>query len=227
MGYSVLYKKLDDQVLPGDLQRDEPGGNINSLNRANIGLFIGHSVAARDAEETYISRQSYVPVYNRTFNTMEFVGTSEMEFGSDQLKWMAFFSCNMFRDSLYRTDGIYDDFRNFFALPMNADLHILQGYATEMSVHPDFAFWWTLALRKSPLVTTPNHSVIGAWNFACRRTQRTSPDAENVSRSITWPECVSDFIYSYGAQTNPDRDPTDPLEQEALIEIDHGADSPD
>jgi hypothetical protein len=112
---------------------------------------------------------------------------------------------------------------------MNANLHILQGYATEMSVYPDFAFWWTLALRKSPLVIDEaDHTVIGAWNFACRRTQRSSlSDPENFARSITWPECQLDFIYGYGPQTNPDRDPTDPLEQEALIEIDHGANSPD
>ena len=158
---------------------------------------------------------------------MTFVGSSSMNFGSEQLKWMAYFSCNMFRDGLYRPDGIYDEMKNFFALPMNGYLHIMQGYATEMSVHPDLSFYWTLALRQSSIVTSPNYSVIGAWNYACRRTQPvpTAIDTVNVARSLTWPECQADFIFGYGPQTEPNRDPTDPLEQADLLEIDHAANS--
>jgi hypothetical protein len=115
--------------------------------------------------------------------------------------------------------------KNSFALPMNGYLHILQAYATEMSIHPDFAFRWTLALRGSSLASAPNHSVIGAWNYACRNTQPpgTPTDPVNVARSVTWPECQADFIYGYGPQTEPNRDPTDPTEQAELLEIDHAA----
>lgn len=228
MGYSVLYKKLDDDVLPEHLAQD-PFDPPNIFNLANVGLYVGHSVAARDAESGFFFLQSYVPIYNGPANTMTFVGSTSMIFGSDQLKWMAFFSCNMLRDGIYRSDGIYDQMKNSFTLPLNGNLHILQAYATEMSVHPEFSFRWTLALRGSSLVTAPNHSVIGAWNYACRNTQPipSGTDPVNVARSLTWPECLGDFIYGYGPQTEPNRDPSDPTEQEAILEIDHAADSPE
>ena len=226
LGYSVIHKKLDDQVQPNDILQD-PFEGPNIFNQANIGLFVGHSVAARDAEAGQIVRQSYIPIYNKLADSMTFVGSGSMSFGSDQLKWMAFFSCNMFRSELYRSDGVYDEQKNFFSLPMNGNLHIMQGYATEMSVHPDFPFWWALAFRKSILTVPADQSVIGAWNFACRRTQPTPTvnDPVNVARSVYWPECQGDFIYGYGPQTDPFRDPEDPTEQADLLEDDHPANS--
>jgi hypothetical protein len=228
MGYSVLFKKLDDDVHPGDLAQD-PFDPPNALNSVNLGLYVGHSVAAKDAEQSYIWKQSYVPIYNSTFNSMDFVGSSSMNFGSENLKWMAFFSCNMFRSEFYRSDGIYEEMKNFFAVPMNGNLHILQGYATEMSVHPDFPFYWTLALKGSPLVGAADKTVIGAWNYVCRRTQPVGSvtDPVNVARSIYWPECQGDYIYGYGPQTDPNRDPEDPTEQESLQERDEPADAPE
>jgi len=228
LGYAVLSKKLDDQVVPEDIAQD-PFDPPNIFNRANIGLFVGHSVAAKDAESGLIGRQAYVPIYNRVFDNMTFVGSSSMNFGSEQLKWMAFYSCNIFRSILYRPDGIYEEQKNFFILPMNGDLHIMQAYATEMSVLPDMAYWWVVALRQTPLSRPQDRSVIGAWNFVCRRTQPpASPtDPVNVARSVFWPECEGDFIFGYGPQTEPNRDPTDPSEQADLNERDEPANAPD
>jgi len=99
-----------------------------------------------------------------------------------------------------------------------------------MSVHPEFAFRWALALQGSSIISPANYSVIGAWNYACRNTQShtfTATDPINVARSVTWPECQADFILGYGSQTEPNRDPNDPTEQESLLEIDHDADSPE
>lgn len=84
-------------------------------------------------------------------------------------------------------------------------------------------------MQKKPLFSA-NHTVIGAWNYACRSTQPrgTQNDPVNIARSIYWPECVGDYIYGYGPQTDPDiADPNDPLEQENLLEEDHAADSPE
>jgi len=61
--------------------------------------------------------------------------------------------------------------KNHFALPMTGYLHMVQAYATEMSVHPEMAFWWTLALQKNPLVPSEFHTVRGAWRYVCRATQ--------------------------------------------------------
>jgi hypothetical protein len=223
MGYSVIDKKLDDQVQPNDIA--QPFGPPNMFNLADIGLYVGHSVAARDAEASQWIPHAYIPIYNRTTDTMTFVGSYDMWFGSPVLKWMAFFSCNMFRDDLYRSDGIYGPMKNWFQLPMNGYLHIMQGYATEMSVHPDMPFWWTLALRKSAFVEPRDHTVIGAWNFVCRTTQKNANPADplNIARSVYWPECGNDFILGYGSQTEPNRDP---LEQADLVETDEPANAP-
>jgi hypothetical protein len=217
-GYPVVFKKLDDQVKGADLKSSP----TNMFNQANIGLYIGHSVAAIDIERNYLYPMSYVPIFNSAANTMEFVRSHDMRFGSTELKWMCFFSCNMFRDGLYRANGIYDGMKANLNVPMNGRLHILQGYASEMSVHPDFIFWWTSALRQQPFVSSGNYTVIAAWNFACRRTQPqgTMSDPANVARSITWPECQGDFILGYGPNTVPNRAPNDPSEQADLLEID-------
>lgn len=228
MGYVPVFKKLDDDIGGDDIRR-QGFNNTNWFNFVKIGLYIGHSSAGRDIEIGMAHRQSYVPIYNSVFDTMDWVGASEMEFGSPYLKWMAFYSCNLFRD-YYRTDAIYGEMKSHFALPMNGYLHIMQAFATENSVHPDMGFYWTIALRGSPLTSLADRSVIGAWNYVCRRTQWNPqhPDPDpNVARSVYWPECGGDFIYGYGPQTEPDRDPSDPLEQADLLENDHPANTPD
>jgi hypothetical protein len=228
MGYPAVFKKEDDAVLGDDIRR-QGYSNTNVFNFVTLGLYIGHSAAGRDTQSGMSHRQSYVPIYNSGMDTMDWVGASEMEFGSQHLKWMAFYSCNLFRDD-YRSDAIYGEMKSHFALPMNGYLHVLQAFATENSVHPDMAYYWTSALRGSLLTSPSDRSVIGAWNYVCRRTQWNPqhPDPEpNVARSVYWPECAGDFIYGYGPQTEPDRDPSDPLEQADLLENDHLATSPD
>jgi hypothetical protein len=222
IGYQLLVKNSDDFCTPADLRAASAGG-VNTLSQVNIGLFAGHSVAGRDMELSIGYLQSYVPIYNKAADTMTFVKLSEMSFGSSNLKWMAFYSCNMFRDDLYRQNGIYQQLRNNFALPMSTDLHVLQGFATENSVHPSMVYFWTKALSgHSPLAT--HQTLLGAWRFVCIMTQPVEPVGdENVSRSIYWPECAGDYIYGYGPQTDPDRDPTDPTEQFDLMEDDQHA----
>jgi len=202
IGYELLVKNSDDACSPADLRKTSSGGS-NTLNQVNVGLFVGHSVAGKDMELSIGYLQSYVPIYNKIANTMTFVKSSEMRFGSSNLKWMAFYSCNLFRDSLYRPDGVYDQLKNNLAIPMSSQLHILQGYATEMSVHTDMVYWWTKAFGQKTL-TAGDWTVIGAWNYVCLQTQpaESSSDA-NVARSIYWPACAGDYIYGWGPQTDP------------------------
>ncbi|MBM4094867.1 MAG: hypothetical protein FJ276_36470 [Planctomycetes bacterium] len=228
MGYVPVFKKLDDEIVGDDLRR-QGWDNTSWFNQVNIGLYIGHSSAGKDIQSGMGYRQSYLPIYNSMLDTMDWVGASEMEFGSPYLKWMAFYSCNLLRSYLYRADGVYDEMKNHFALPMNGYLHILQAYATEMSVHPDMAFYWTTALRGSIFTSAEDRTVVGAWNYVCRNTQWNPqhPDPDpNVARSVYWPECAGDYIYGYGPQTEPDLDPDDPLEEFNLEEADHPANSP-
>jgi hypothetical protein len=160
MGYAVVSKKFNDEVHPDDIA--QPFGPPNMFNLAAIGLYVGHSVAGRDAEVGQWIPHAYIPIYNSAADTMTFVGTYDMWFGSPALKWMAFYSCNMFRSDLYRPDGIYETMKNWFQLPLNGYLHIMQGFATENSVHPDMSFYWPLALRGSPLARPADKTVIGA-----------------------------------------------------------------
>jgi hypothetical protein len=151
---------------------------------------------------------------------MDFVKLTQMMFGSPNLSWMAFYSCNLLRDSSYRGNGVYDEVKNHFALPMNTYLHVLQAFATENTVHPSMVYFWTKALsRKSR--NPSEHTVLGAWRYVCLTTQpKESGAGANVSRSVYWPECVDDYIYGWGPQTEPDRDPEDPLEHVFLLEDD-------
>lgn len=223
IGY-YAFQKGDDAVTPGDLRKTSVTGGSNILNQFNIGVFIGHSVAGRDAEISLGHLQSYVPIYNSAANSMTFVkAATEMQFGSTNLKWMCFYSCNLLRDE-YRANPIYSQMKNAFHLPMNGRLHILQAYATEMSVHHGMAKVWTKALSgRSPL--RQYDTVIGAWQYVCLETQPKESDnaKANYSRSVYWPECVNDYIYGYGPQTDPSRSPSDPTEQANLLEDDQRA----
>ena len=134
---------------------------------------------------------------------MTFVKSSEMRFGSENLKWMAFYSCNLLRDSLYRQNGIYDQLKNNFAIPMSSQLHILQAFATEMSVLPDMVPFWTRALGQKT-ASASDWTVLGAWKYVNLNTQPVEPVGDaNVSRSVYWPECAGDYIYGWGPQTDP------------------------
>jgi hypothetical protein len=225
LGYRMTVKKLDDQVTPEDLKFELNGGS-NTLRKANLGLFIGHSVAGRDFEIGYNYRQSYIPIYNSQTDTMTSLNCNDMFFGTGDLKWIAFFSCNLLRSEFYRDDGVCEQLQNNFALPMSGLLHILQAYATEMSVHNQMAERWIEALT-GDTSSSENHSVIGAWSYVCRRTQPRFDSDINVARSLFWPECQGDFLYGFGPQTDPDRDPSDPLEQADLAFIDARADDPE
>ena len=88
---------------------------------------------------------------------------------------------------------------------------------------------WMAALENSPLVPARNQGVIAAWNYVCRRTQQSFDlsDPSNVARSVYWPECQGDFIYGYGPQTEPNRNPNDPSQQDDLLERDEDAYAPD
>jgi hypothetical protein len=135
---------------------------------------------------------------------MTWVGMYDMDLGSSNLKWMAFYSCNMFRDDAYRSDGVYTVMKNNEHLAMNSHLHIMQGYATEMTVRHDMADFWVPAL--TGLTSSSNDStVLGAWRYVCLKTQPVESSSNaNVSRSAYWPECAGDHIYGYGSQTDPD-----------------------
>lgn len=220
MGYPIQFDHGDDECKPEDLLSNSLGGN-GFFNSANLSLFIGHSAAAKETIVSLGHSQSFIPIYDSSAGTITWVGMNDMRLGSSTLKWAAFYSCNLFRDSP-RADPIYPSMKNLDHLAMTSDLHIMQAYATEMSVHPDFSFYWPNALHAGT-GDPNNHTVLGAWRYVCIRTQpKESGTAANISRSAYWPECAGDFIYGYGAQTEPDPDHI----QGELLEDDQTAPAP-
>lgn len=215
MGYFIKYIEGDDQVSAGDLQKGSLGGN-GTFNSATISLYIGHSGAGKENIVALAHPQTYIPIYNNSSDTMSWVGMNDMRLGSSNLKWAAFLSCNMFRDSAYRSFGSYAQMKNNNHLGITTDLHIMQAYATEVLVHPSFGKWWNKALLNDTGVAE-DATVVGAWNYACRLTQGKETAANvNYCRSACWPECIGDYIYGYGPQTDPDPDRL----QGELVEID-------
>ena len=202
-GYPLGFVYGDDNFKAAALQKSSLGGS-NVLNDVTIGLYVGHSVAVKENIVALAHPQSYIPVYDSVAATMTWVGMNDMDLGSDHLKWMAFYSCNLFRDDAYRANGCYTLMKNNNHLAMNSSLHIMQAYATEVTVRHDMGLFWTVALIGATSLSSDN-TVLGAWRYVCLKTQPLETTANaNVSRSIYWPECASDHIYGYGSQTDPD-----------------------
>lgn len=193
----------DDNFKAAALQKSSLGGS-NILNNVTIGLYVGHSAACKENIVALAHPQSYIPVYDSGAGTITWVGMNDMDLGSDHLKWMAFYSCNMFRDNAYRANGVYTLMKNNEHLAMNTSLHIMQAYATEMTVRHDMGLFWSVALIGATSLSSDN-TVLGAWRFVCLKTQPLESSSNaNVSRSAYWPECAGDHIYGYGPQTDPD-----------------------
>lgn len=202
-GYPLGFIYGDDDFKAAALQKSSLGGS-NILNNVTIGLYVGHSAMGKENIVALAHPQSYIPVYDSVAGTMSWVGMNDMDLSSDNLKWMAFYSCNMFRDAAYRANGSYSLMKNNEHLAMNSSLHIMQAYATEVTVRHDMARFWIVALIGSTSFSSDN-TVLGAWRFVCLKTQPLESSANaNVSRSAYWPECAGDHIYGYGSQTDPD-----------------------
>jgi hypothetical protein len=217
-GYPLGFIYGDDSVS-GDAFRKSSLGGSNIFNNVTIGLYAGHSAACKENIVALAHPQSYIPVYHTGTGSMDWVGMYDMDLGSSNLKWVAFFSCNMFRDDAYRANGSYSLMKNNEHLAINTSLHIMQGYATEMTVRHDMGLFWAVALV-GPTTLTSDNTVLAAWRFVCLKTQPVESATEaNVSRSAYWPECAGDHIYGYGSQTDPDLDHI----QEELLEDDQMA----
>jgi hypothetical protein len=217
-GYPLGFIYGDDDFKAAALQKSSLGGS-NILNNVTIGLYVGHSAMGKENIVALAHPQSYIPVYDSGAGTMTWVGMYDMDLGSSNLKWMAFYSCNLFRDDAYRANGSYSLMKNNEHLAMNSSLHIMQAYATEVTVRHDMGLFWTVALIGSTSLSSDN-TVLGAWRYVCLKTQPVESVANaNVSRSAYWEECASDHIYGYGSQTDPDPSHI----QEELLEDDQMA----
>ena len=217
-GYPLGFIYGDDDFKAAALQKSSLGGS-NILNNVTIGLYVGHSAMGKENIVALAHPQSYIPVYDSGAGTMTWVGMYDMDLGSSNLKWMAFYSCNLFRDDTYRANGSYSLMKNNEHLAMNSSLHIMQAYATEVTVRHDMGLFWTVALIGSTSLSSDN-TVLGAWRYVCLKTQPVESVANaNVGRSAYWEECASDHIYGYGSQTDPDPSHI----QEELLEDDQMA----
>jgi len=214
-GYEGVYNNGvlgDDEVVSLDfypLTARVPGEQTGTgaLSLADIGLFIGHSAQGKKNVFPYNTGLSYIPLYSSATDTFTFLSQADFVLGGQRLKWMAFYSCNMFRDSIYRTGGSYFSIKyhgSGTGIPMNTSLHTLHGFSTEMSVHSLFGAVWMAALTKKT-VDPQEHTLIGAWGRVSRKTQPHSESVanENVARSIYWPECQGDYLQGYGPNTTP------------------------
>ena len=203
MGYNVPFIYGDDDFAAQALQKASLGGS-NIFNNVNLALYVGHSAAGKENIVALSHPQSYIPVYRKASDSFTWIGMNDMNLGSSNLKWASFYSCNLFRDSAYRSFGCYTQMKNNNHLAMNTHLHIMQAYATEVSVLPDLGKYWVHALIGGTGIAT-DKTVLGAWKYVCVNTQpKESAANANVSRSIYWPECAGDYIYGYGSQTDPD-----------------------
>lgn len=217
---------MDDAISAAWFKPAINGGS-DYLNKGDIALYVGHSAVSATKLFPHNNYMPFIPIYNSITGAKEWVGMHEMSLGSPTLKWAAFYSCNWLREDntvLARTPNatpkgvIPGLLQSANGLCMNNQLHILHGFATEMTVHSGFSKEWIKALTQNTGVAA-NHTMLGAWRWICRRTQpQETPSTRNRSLSLFWPECQNDFFIGYGPNTPPVLHPSGALELQQNFE---------
>ena len=118
---------------------------------------------------------------------------SEMNFGSDHLKWMAIKACfSLRRENVESMDA-------HFIYPFNSDLHFMLGFDTVCYSDLDFAAKWASLMTKS------NRTVYDAWFDAGSKSYSGVSD---TIRQAVWGHGgnFSDHITQYIGGTSGDLD---------------------
>lgn len=131
--------ELGDDALEAKALRKPAKGGTNKFNEGNIGLLVGHGI--RGDSPDFIATNTgalgtYFPIYKTGSTNYDWVRLSECDFGSNNLRWMGIYSCNMLNQISY--DSMYAK----GVLPINEDLHLLLGAKTPVFMYDSFGQKW-------------------------------------------------------------------------------------
>jgi len=171
----------DDQVLRTNLvgRGYIPGsGNIDSsqswFNRyANMGLLVGHTLEYNPPgfpQSTFGPLAAY-PLYNtKATNGYTWIPDMEMRFGSQYLRWMGYYGCNVLREPRWR------EVWSRFTWPIGGYCNVYCATASSIYMYDTMGRLWAQGLQ-GELNGTPM-TIVDAWAEAGRRAHA----AENDSR---------------------------------------------
>lgn len=191
------FAKRDEELYGSDLKY-----NTSPFNNSNhIGLLLLHGLYGTSAD-WYASQcqQIYFPLWSfgvqrdgTVTSREEWVRMSEMNFGSDTLKWMAIKACF----SLRQENVVSMD--SHFVYPFNSDLHLMLGFDTVCYEDLRFSKTWANLMIKS------NLTVYGAWVEAGRNSFKGVPV---TIRAAAWGHSgnFGDHITEYLGSSSGDLD---------------------
>ncbi|MEI7733802.1 MAG: DUF6345 domain-containing protein, partial [Verrucomicrobiota bacterium] len=168
-------------------------GTLQITRKLGLGLLIGHGIRGIGRDYTTAAngpKTTYYPVFNKGATAYDYVRLSEMDLGSQNLRWMAILACNMLNENNYT------DMWNKLALPINDSLHLLCSAKTGVYMVEDVGRVFADSLTGKATGTAMK--VTDSWYAAGTATQMLGkPDVNIYFRVAGWGNCFNDTIYSY------------------------------
>ena len=182
-GWKNTFHLTDDKVLKTNLVgTGRSGGSIITSNswfnsRANIGILVGHTLEINPPgwpAGTWCPLAAY-PLYN-TANPggYTWVPDGEMKFGSQYLKWMAYYGCNALTHARW-----YGGARDRFIWPLNPRLNVYLATGSTIYMYDEMGRLWAKGLQ-GEFDGVPM-TLINAWKEAGKRAHT----AENQYRQAS------------------------------------------
>jgi hypothetical protein len=155
------------------------GGNIITTNswfntRANLGMLVGHTLEYNPSgwPESFFGPLAAYPLYNTSSpGGYTWIPDAEMQFGSQYLKWMAYYGCNVLTQSRW-----FGGAKDHFFWPLNPSLNLYLATGSTIYMYDEMGRLWVKGMQ-GVLNGTPM-TIASAWVEAGRRAH----EAENVSR---------------------------------------------
>jgi hypothetical protein len=178
------FNKEDSQWSATDVKKASLGGN-SIFNTCNFGLLMGHgSYGNTGTTGTEDDSVSYTYFW---LGGSDDLRLSDMDFGSagtNGLKWMTIFACNILKAENYNS------MNNAGKIPVNANLHLLQGPSTDSWAMQGFGYEYAHNLTKL------GQTVVNAYNNAMRTELTGNPWVTGTVKMAVsyWPNCLNDKL---------------------------------
>lgn len=185
--------ELGDNALEAKALRKPAKGGTSKFNEVNIGLLVGHGIRGESIDLVATNTgafQTYFPVHKTGEINYDWVRLSECDFGSENLRWMGIYACNMLHETSY--DSMYAK----GVLPINDKLHILLGAKTSVFMYDTFGRKWASFMLGRE--NGNRESVIESWFSAgILIHEEVEPDIPVTFRIAGWPSCFGDKLTEY------------------------------
>jgi hypothetical protein len=188
-GWQTIFIKGNNNVLATDLKKSSLGGH-SIFNNVTLGVLLGHGSYSTTAEDDNV-KYSYFWLWNSKNNSSTFLRLADFDFGGSDptngLRWMTIIACNMLNQS------DYNSMNNNSRLPINDNLHLLNGVAGTFYGAPTVGTFYATNLLGGVSI---KQSWINAGTAAYKGLILANP-VNFVTAG--WPDCQNDTLTSYSS----------------------------